>query len=97
MDEKLKALLEFVKAEERVCPMPDYWNRLWEMLPDRKRVGMGWEPPLPLILDAWWNSSPTEKEWRLEEHIRYGLEHGVLDEIDEYLRGLKPDQWFYGK
>jgi hypothetical protein len=50
-----------------------------------------------LSLRAWWNSSPTEKAWRLEEHIRYGLEHGVLDEVDNYLRGLKPDQWFYGK
>lgn len=97
MEEKLKALLEYVKADGRVCPMPDYWNQLWEMLPDKKRVGMGWEPSLPLILAAWWDTPLLSKILRLDEHIRYAAEHGVLDDVDAYLRGLRPEQWFYGK
>jgi hypothetical protein len=97
MEEKLKTLLEYVKADGRICPMPDSWNQLWEMLPDKKRVGMGWEPSLPLILAAWWDTPLLAKILRLAEHIRYAAEHGVLDEVDVYLRGLKPEQWFYGK
>jgi hypothetical protein len=96
MEEKLKALLEYVKAEGRVCPMPDYWNQLWKMLPDKKRVGMGWEPPPPLILGAWWDTPLLAKTLRLDEHIHYAAEHGVLDRVDDYLRGLTAEQWFYG-
>lgn len=94
MEEKLSALLEYVRAEGRVCPMPDYWSQLWEMLPDKKRVGMGWEPSLPLILAAWWDTPALSKILRLQEHIRYAAEHGVLDEVDKFLLALSNDQWF---
>jgi len=31
--------------------MPEYWNRLWEMLPNKKQYSSGeWEPPAPLML-----------------------------------------------
>jgi len=93
MEEKLSSLLEYVLAEGRVCPMPDYWNQLWEMLPDKKRVGSGWEPSLPLILTAW-DSPALPKIMRLQEHIRYAAEHGALDEVDKFLRALSNDQWF---
>ena len=69
--------------------MPQRWNELWEMLPDQKRVGNGWEPPLPLILAAWWNTPAMLKIRRLEEHIRCADAHGVLPEVDRYLRGLQ--------
>lgn len=97
MEEKLEALFEYAKADGRICPMPDYWNQLWEMLPDKKRVGMGWEQSLPLILAAWWDTPLLSKIVRFDGHIRYAAEHGALDEVDDYLRGLKPEQWFYGK
>ncbi len=96
MENKQKSLLEYVKADGRICPNPQEWQALWEILPDKNRVGSGWEPPLPLILGAWWDSPYLEKILRLDEHIRYGAEHGVLDNVDTYLRGLKPEQWFFG-
>ena len=97
MEKKLEALLEYVKADGRICPMPNYWNRLWDMLPDKKRVGRDWEPPLPLNLAVWWETPLQTKIVRLERHIRYAAEHGALDETDAYIRGLKPEDWFYGK
>lgn len=96
MEEKLKALLKYVKADGRVCPMPDYWNKLWEMLPDRKRKGAGWEPSSPLILAAWWDTSAEEKRGRLLLHIRYAADHRILDKVERFLRSLTPDQWAYG-
>lgn len=66
---KLEALLRYVQSEGRICPEPGKWNELWEMLPDRKRVGNGWQPSLPLILGAWNYASGIEKMLRLREHI----------------------------
>ena len=55
----------------RVCPNPIFWNELYELLPDRKRVGQGWEPPLPLILAAWWDAPALSKYLRLREHLEW--------------------------
>jgi len=93
---KLAVLLEFVRAEGRVCPMPQKWNELWELLPERRRVGVGWEPPLPLILSAWWHASAMQKQERLAEHLRHAADHGALDSVERFLRSLRPDEWAYG-
>lgn len=95
--EKLEELLKYVCENGRVCPTPQEWHALWEMLPDRQRTNDGWKPPLPLILSAWWDTPALLKMIRLEEHIRYAEEHGVLDQVDAYLRSLTPDQWLFIK
>ena len=97
MDKKLNDLLAYVKADGRICPIRTCWDQLWEMLPDKTRVGRDWEPPLPLTLAVWWETPLLEKSLRLEKHIRYAAKHGALDEVDSYLRRLKPEEWFYGK
>jgi hypothetical protein len=91
--DKLTSLLAYVQAEGRVCPRPQHWNALWEMLPAKERIGVGWEPALPLILGAWWDTSAIEKQLRLREHIEHAAQHGVLDAVDSFLRSLMPDQW----
>ena len=97
MNEKLNALLEYVKADGRVCPMPTHWNHLWDMLPDKTHIGRAWRPLMPLSLTVWWETPLQTKAVRLEKHIRYAAEHDALDQVDSYLRGLKPVEWFYGK
>jgi len=97
MSDKLNALLEYVKSDGRVCPMPDYWNELWQMLPDRKQKSSGgWEPALPLILATWWDTPALTKMIRLVEHINYATNAGILNDVDKFLRNLKPEQWAYG-
>jgi len=93
---KLEALLEYTKDDGRICPNPREWAALWEMLPDKKRIGPSWEPPIPLILSVRRKTPLPAKAMLLEEHIRYAAEHGVLDEIDAYLRALEPGQWLMG-
>ena len=93
-EEKEEQLKQFVLSDGRVCPQPYHWNKLWEMLPDRKRLGSVWEPPPPLILGAWRDASAGAKRMRLFDHIRYAADHGVLDQVDRYLRDLNPDQWY---
>jgi hypothetical protein len=63
------------------------------MLPDRRRVGLGWDPPAPLILAAWWDTPAIAKMVRLQEHLRYAEAHGVLRLVDEYLRRLPEEDW----
>lgn len=73
--------------------MPSHWKALWEMLPNRKRVGGGWEPALPLILAAWHDTPVLLKMVRLKEHIDWAEKHGVLDEVDKFLRSLSESEW----
>lgn len=83
---RLVALLEYVTAERRVCPMPGAWDDLWRLLGRRSSP--------PLILAAW--SSPWyAKRWRLESQIRYAAEHGTLARVDRFLRSLPPEAWKY--
>jgi hypothetical protein len=59
---QLDDLLEYVKRDGLICPEPGRRQQLWEMLPDKSRVGSGWNPPLPLILAAWDHTSGLEKK-----------------------------------
>jgi hypothetical protein len=79
--------------DSRVCLQPQAWNRLWEMLPDRRQVGAGWEPPLPLILAAWWHTSNDEKRERFRDHLRWAHDHSAFDKIEQFISSLKPDDW----
>jgi hypothetical protein len=92
--DKLTILLAYVGAEHRVCPQSQQWQTLWEMLPAKTRARGGWTPALPLILGAWWHTTPLEKQLRLTEHIEYAAQHGVLDTVDSFLRGLDEEQWY---
>ena len=89
----LTELLDYAQANRRVCPQPQKWNELWELLPHKKRVGNGWEPALPLILAAWWETPALLKILRLREHIVYAEAHGVLVDVERFLKGLPEEDW----
>ena len=93
--ESAEGLLAFCRQHGRVCPMPRHWTALWELLPNRVRVGYGWRPGLPLILGAWHDSPALMKILRLEEQIRWAAEHGALDAIARFLRSLDEEDWFH--
>jgi hypothetical protein len=48
----LKDMLEYVQSKSRVFPVPQRWNALWEMLPERRRIGNGWDP-VPILYVDW--------------------------------------------
>ena len=95
MADKYLQLLEYVKANGRACPQPMPWNTVWEMLPNRQRVGDGWEPALPLILGAWWDSPGLLKHTRFLEHLEWAHTHGCIAQVDTYLRALPETAWFH--
>jgi hypothetical protein len=65
------------------------------MLPKRRRIGLGWEPALPLILAAWADTPALAKTERLSEHIIWADVNGVLTSAESFLRGLDESQWLH--
>lgn len=97
MESRIKNLIDFCRQDGRVCPRPNEWNELYNLLPDKRPKGGGMEPAVPLILAAW-TESPILLKWlRVEEHIRWAAEHGALDRVEAFLRGLPDDKWYRGK
>lgn len=92
-------LLDKVLAEasrnQRVCPQPRRWQELYELLPGKRQKGVGWEPPLPLVLAAWWDTPALSKMIRLREHIVWASEHDALNTVYEFLAGLKEEDWHH--
>jgi hypothetical protein len=89
-------LINYISQNNRICPQPQVWNKLWEKLKDKERVGSaGWSPPVPLILAAWWDSSDNSKKQRLIEHINWAEKKDQLDEIASYLYKLNEEEWYH--
>jgi hypothetical protein len=97
MDDTVEGLVRYCRENNRVCPLPRFWNDLWEMLPDRKRDGGGWRPPLPLILAAWHDTPALPKMLRLIEHIEWGAKKTGSTSASELLaaftRYIGIDYW----
>ena len=89
----LQQLLLKTSTDGRICPQPVQWDALWKLLPNRQRVGNGWQPSLPLILGAWWQSSDSEKRERFELHLRWADQYGALEDVTVYLKTLEPGDW----
>ncbi|MCH7225107.1 hypothetical protein [Haloferula sp. A504] len=88
------SLWEVCTANKRLVPMPDPWNQLYGMLKNtRRKPSGGWEPPLPLILAAWDESMPIQKQLRFKEHLKWAEGQGQLQEVGAFLRSLSEEQW----
>ncbi|MGD0420640.1 MAG: hypothetical protein ABSA68_13855 [Xanthobacteraceae bacterium] len=95
MSDTVESLVAYCREGNRVCPLPSQWNQLWEMLPNRKSVGTGWQPSLPLILAAWHDTPARLKMLRLAEHIEWAAQNGALEAVARFLRGLREENWFH--
>ena len=92
----LASVLLYAQEKKRVCPLPQKWSELWELLSQRRRVGAGWEPPLPLILAAWDHTTDSEIQDRLALHLKWAAQYNALDEVTQFLSSLSTEQWHYG-
>ena len=95
MRETVESLVAYCRENNRVCPLPPHWSRLWETLPNRAQTGAGWQPPLPLILAAWHDTPAMLKILRLAEHIEWAAQHGALESAGKFLRELREEDWFH--
>lgn len=79
----------------RICPQPQRWNELWELLPNSERKGASWTPPLPLILDAWWETSDSQKQERFREHLLWTEKHNAFGAVLNFLKKLQNSDWHF--
>jgi hypothetical protein len=94
MSDKLDAFRGGAANSKGVCPQPQAWQALWEMLPEKTRRGAGWEPPVPLILAGWSYSSDAEKSERFQLHLDWASSHGQADKIFGFLNSLTSEDWY---
>jgi hypothetical protein len=86
-------VIAYCRENHTICPQPDRWNELWKMLPAEKRDGEDQRAPLPLILAAWWHTPAMLKMLRLAEHIQWAERHNSLEQVAQFLRSLKEEDW----
>ncbi len=68
-----------------ICPNPLTWNKIYLNL-KRKWVEsgkVGRQPPKPLVIDLWANSSDREKAERWQETLTWALEHSCYSVVSE--------------
>jgi len=93
--DKLNTLIEYCNSNNRICPRPKFWDKLWNLLRNKKQVNSKWSPALPLILAAWNFTSNIEKKLRLKEHILWAEKNGQLDEIYDFIYSLNENEWYH--
>lgn len=94
--ESFESLWAYCIDKRRLVPAPSEWAKLHSMLLGaHQKPSGGWEPALPLILAAWHESMPIEKQLRFKEHIQWARDHNQLDEIGEFIRRLPEDKWVH--
>lgn len=91
----ISEILDEAKSKNRICPKPIKWQQLYEMLPNKRRKGVDWEPPLPLILAAWHDTPATQKMLRFREHLEWAEVQGSLDQVTSFLSELSEDEWHH--
>lgn len=91
----LEQVLADAQRNGRVCPQPQRWQQLYELLPNKRRAGGAWEPALPLILAAWWETPDLSKMARLREHLEWADTHSCLEEVSDFLANLAEDEWHH--
>lgn len=82
------------QKNDRVCPRPIHWVKLYRLLPGRRATASGWEPPPPLVENSD-NAPALLKMLRLKEHIRWAAAHGALDEVHQFLAQLREEDWLH--
>ncbi|MCX6781594.1 MAG: hypothetical protein NTW66_00500 [Candidatus Magasanikbacteria bacterium] len=92
--ETFDTLWQYCTDDNRVCPNPSKWNDLFGMLKNTKQKSDGgWNPSLPLILAAWEETTPLEKQLRLKEHIQWAADNNQLNEVGKFIRSMPESEW----
>ena len=90
-DVTIDDVLVEARRNNRVCPMPAIWQRLYAYLPNTG-------PHLSAVpaTHAEWSQVPSlQKRARLREHIEWAASQGVLRQVYEALKKLPENRWHH--
>jgi hypothetical protein len=86
-------ILAACDAAGRVCPKPQRWYELSQLLQEHHQIAGGEAPPVPLILAGWVFTSNLDKEYRLQQQLKWAEQRGCLDVVAAFLDRLQPRDW----
>lgn len=90
-----EATVEDVLAEtrknNRVCPMPSVWKRLYDALPNKTAE----LPTVPCTSQEWKETPALQKRTRLRHHIEWAARQGMLAHVYEQLGQLPENKWHH--
>jgi hypothetical protein len=84
-------VLQEARRNNRVCPKPLVWQRLYEWLPNKGAQ----LAPVPATRAEWERLPPLQKRSRLREHIEWAAVQGVLHKVHDALRRLPEERWHH--
>ena len=93
MDKTLANLLNYCGSNNRVCPNGTCWHMLRSILPEAATGEK--PPPIPVILVESLKTSDIMKRIIFLKHIQWAHDHGVLKQVDLYLRSLAEEKWHH--
>lgn len=92
--ESFETLWEYCSQNKRAIPKD--WMKFYDQIEGTRQLPSGgWDPPLPLILSAWYHTIPLEKNLRFMEQLKWAVEHCQINRISNYLHSLSEDEWFH--
>lgn len=90
-----QALVE-VRRFNRVCPQPEPWQRLYELLQSvAGQDGTRQPPPPPLTGRDWEATSAMPKRICLRDQLEWAAPYGALPQVMQYLMSLPETQWHH--
>jgi hypothetical protein len=87
----LDDLLTEIRRNNRVCPQPSVWKKLYDYLPNKT-------PQLaavPATVQEWRATPPLQKRARLRQHIEWAAAQGVLKQVHKALAALPEEKWHH--
>ena len=89
----LDEVMVLARKNNRVCPMPDAWQALHELLGAQQQPGAA--APAPIDGPAWGVVSPMQKRLRLRDQMEWAEAAGALAAVHAFLVGLPEEQWLH--
>lgn len=76
--------------------IPRDWHSFYrKLLLKRSDEPRGGEPPLPLILAAWHETTPLQKHLRFREQVEWARDQGQIERVGRYLRSYDESDWLH--
>jgi hypothetical protein len=84
-------LLLEIRRNNRVCPVPAVWKKLYDFLPN-KTTDL---TPAPRTPQEWMQTPAMQKRAILRSHVEWAAAQGVLRNVHKALTALPEDKWHH--
>jgi hypothetical protein len=90
-----EAVMRLARRNDRVCPKPAAWRRLYLLLPNLQDGARLQRPPYPIDSASMRATSHLDKQQRLRSQLEWAERTGVLGEVGAFLQALPEHEWHH--